>query len=94
MFLLIVQVGLTSPALKTRVFLRLKHGVVIESQISVSPDPQVASEQASRVHEALNGRRLHELSQSQLNAILSRMDYEVESDIIQSLSTFLGSKLL
>jgi lipoate-protein ligase A len=80
--------------LKTRAFLRLKHGAIIESDISVASDPAAASLQASRVHEALNGRRLHEISPPQLNGILSRMDPEVESDIVQALSLFLAAKLL
>lgn len=80
--------------LKTRAFLRFKHGAVMESQISLSSDPQEASEQSSRVHEALNGRQLHEISQTQLNGILSRMGHEAADNAIQSLSTFLGSKLL
>lgn len=80
--------------IKTRAFLRFKHGAIIESQISVSPDPLEASEQSNRVHEALNGRRLHEISPSQLNGILSRMGHGAEGNAIRTLSTFLASKLL
>ncbi|KAJ5992984.1 hypothetical protein N7451_008708 [Penicillium sp. IBT 35674x] len=46
----------------TRAFLRLKYGAIIESDISVSSDASVASDQAARVHELLNGQKLHEMS--------------------------------
>ncbi|KAJ5085539.1 hypothetical protein N7532_010310 [Penicillium argentinense] len=46
----------------TRAFLRFKHGAIIESNISVSADEAAASEQATRVHEVINGQKLHEIT--------------------------------
>ncbi|KAA8644820.1 hypothetical protein EYZ11_007929 [Aspergillus tanneri] len=78
----------------TRVFLRLKHGTIIKSSISTSSDASVADQQASRVHEALNHRALHEIDQLQWDAILQeRLGPEVKSSSIQELSKFIGSKL-
>ncbi|KAE8388541.1 hypothetical protein BDV23DRAFT_158922 [Aspergillus alliaceus] len=78
----------------TRVFLRLKHGAVIESHISTSEDTSVASEQAARMHEALNGRKLHELSLSQWREILlGQLGGGVEGNTLQELAKFIGGKL-
>ncbi|KAL4921563.1 hypothetical protein BDW62DRAFT_112945 [Aspergillus aurantiobrunneus] len=79
--------------LSTRVFLRLKHGAIIESSISISDDPSVAAEQASCVHEALNGRSLHELQLFQWTEILlSRLSTGEEPDTIRELARFIASK--
>ncbi|KAJ5670315.1 uncharacterized protein N7477_005678 [Penicillium maclennaniae] len=56
----------------TRAFLRLKHGAIIESTISVSPDVTTASNQAIRVHEVLNGQKLHEISTQRWSEILQQ----------------------
>ncbi|KAI9934150.1 hypothetical protein ASPWEDRAFT_26168 [Aspergillus wentii DTO 134E9] len=77
----------------TRVFLRLKHGAIIESQVSISSDPSVASEQAIQVHQALNGRKLHEIQIPQWNKILRNLGAEADANIVQELSRFIGSKL-
>ncbi|KAE8147281.1 hypothetical protein BDV25DRAFT_142892 [Aspergillus avenaceus] len=73
----------------TRIFLRLKHGAIIESHISTAADASTASEQAARVHEALNGRKLHEITLADWRTILlDRFGAEAED-----ISTFLGGKL-
>ncbi|KAF7128307.1 hypothetical protein CNMCM5793_002849 [Aspergillus hiratsukae] len=78
----------------TRIFLRLKHGAIIESEISVSSDPNVASEQARRVHEVLNGRKLHEIQLSQWNQLLTDgLGADVEATVAHELARFIGSKL-
>ncbi|KAL4956966.1 hypothetical protein BDW69DRAFT_59079 [Aspergillus filifer] len=77
----------------TRVFLRLKHGAIIESEISLSDDPSLAADQASRVHEALNGRNLHELhSPHWTDILLSRLSTEAP-DTVRELATFIAGKL-
>ncbi|CBF81314.1 hypothetical protein AN5732.2 [Aspergillus nidulans FGSC A4] len=77
----------------TRVFLRLKHGAIIESCISTSNDPSLAAEQASRVHEALKGRNLHELQPSQWTEVLvSRLSADEEPVTVQELASFITSK--
>ncbi|KAL4797308.1 hypothetical protein BDV19DRAFT_51927 [Aspergillus venezuelensis] len=77
----------------TRVFLRLKHGAIIESEISLSDDPSLAVDQASRVHEALNGRNLHELHSSHWKDILlSRLSTEETPDTVRELAKFIAGK--
>ncbi|PLB46932.1 lipoyltransferase and lipoate-protein ligase [Aspergillus steynii IBT 23096] len=79
---------------KTRAFLRLKHGVIIESCISTASEPTLADQQASRVHEALNGRTLHEIQQTHWDEVLlDCLGAEVEATTIHELSKFIGSKL-
>ncbi|KAB8206692.1 hypothetical protein BDV34DRAFT_76921 [Aspergillus parasiticus] len=78
----------------TRVFLRLKHGAIIESHISASGDASVASEQAARVHEALNGRKLHEITPAQWREVLlGRLGADVENKALLELAKFIGGKL-
>ncbi|KAE8324114.1 hypothetical protein BDV39DRAFT_124686 [Aspergillus sergii] len=78
----------------TRVFLRLKHGAIIESHISASRDASVASEQAARVHEALNGRKLHEITPVQWREVLlDRLGADVEDKALLELAKFIGGKL-
>ena len=75
-------------------FLRLKHGAIIESHISTSGDVSVASEQAARVHEALKGRKLHEITPAQWHKILlDRLGADVEDKTLLELAKFIGSKL-
>ncbi|KAL4959330.1 putative lipoate--protein ligase [Aspergillus stella-maris] len=77
----------------TRVFLRLKHGAIIESEISMSDDPSLAADQASRVHEALYGRNLHELHSSHwTDILLSRLSTETP-DTARELAKFIAGKL-
>ncbi|KAI9375399.1 hypothetical protein BJX61DRAFT_137115 [Aspergillus egyptiacus] len=77
----------------TRIFLRLKHGAIIESGISTSADPSRAIEQASRVHEALSGRNLHELQLSHWTEILlSRLYPDEKPTAVQELAKFIASK--
>lgn len=90
LFPLYHEIRLTS---QTRVFLRCKHGAIIESHISTSSDPSVASEQAARVHEAINGRKLHELQSLQWQEALHDRLGPVSVDTARKLSNFIGSKL-
>ncbi|RDW60350.1 putative lipoate--protein ligase [Aspergillus mulundensis] len=77
----------------TRVFLRFKHGAIIESCISTSDNPLIAAEQASRVHPALNGRKLHELQLSNWTGLLlGRLSADEEPDTIRQLASFIASK--
>ncbi|KAJ5894331.1 hypothetical protein N7495_006022 [Penicillium taxi] len=80
----------------TRAFMRLKHGAIIESNISVSSDPYIASEQSARVHEILNGQNLHEMSIQRWTEVLQRGlggGDGVDEMTIQNLSQFLGDLL-
>ncbi|ODM23505.1 hypothetical protein SI65_01094 [Aspergillus cristatus] len=77
----------------TRAFLRCKHGAIIESHISISPDETVASEQARQVHEALNGRKLHELQLEDLHEALGRVSPAMGSNVVRELAMFLGRNL-
>ncbi|PWY76413.1 hypothetical protein BO94DRAFT_473259 [Aspergillus sclerotioniger CBS 115572] len=78
----------------TRVFLRLKHGAIIESHISMSPDSSIASEQAVRVHEALKGRRLHEIQPTQWQEVLyEQLGAEEEASSVEELARFIATKL-
>ncbi|KAL4881455.1 hypothetical protein BJY04DRAFT_58473 [Aspergillus karnatakaensis] len=75
----------------SRVFLRLKHGAIIESSISTSTDPSIAEEQASRVHEALSGRNLHELDLSQwTEVLLDRLSSDDNPDTVRELAKFIA----
>lgn len=78
-------------------FLRLKHGAIIESNISVSADTSVASDQATRVHQSLNGQKLHELSIERWTDILRRglegtegVDDALVNELVSFLSGLLG----
>ncbi|EAW08038.1 putative lipoate--protein ligase [Aspergillus clavatus NRRL 1] len=77
----------------TRVFLRLKHGAIVESEISVSSDPTVASEEVHRVHEALSGRNLHELQLGQWEQILRDALRATDATVAHELARFIGGKL-
>ncbi|KAF3491850.1 lipoyltransferase 1 [Arthroderma uncinatum] len=46
----------------TQAFLRVKSGQIIESNISISSDPEIAQHEAKCVHEILHNKRLHEIS--------------------------------
>ncbi|KAJ9215801.1 hypothetical protein DTO166G4_2638 [Paecilomyces variotii] len=81
----------------TRIFLRLKHGCVLESHISLSPDLVIAESQAHRVHEALNGRNLHELSMHDWQVALESLRESNEDDVdiadqVRHLGEFIGTK--
>ncbi|RAL09497.1 putative lipoate--protein ligase [Aspergillus homomorphus CBS 101889] len=78
----------------TRAFLRLKHGAIVESHISTSSDTSIASEQATRVHEALKNRKLHEIQPDQWMQILStHLGTEEELSTTEALSRFITEKL-
>ncbi|KAJ5172219.1 hypothetical protein N7492_004812, partial [Penicillium capsulatum] len=79
----------------TRVFLSLKHGAIIESNISVSPDPTIASEQASSVQHELNGQKLHEITTQRWEDLLrSGFAASGEDDaVIRELANYLGGLL-
>ncbi|KAL1854261.1 hypothetical protein Plec18167_000180 [Paecilomyces lecythidis] len=81
----------------TRIFLRLKHGSVLESHISLSSDPAIAEMQAQLTHEALNGRKLHELSMHDWQVALESLHRSDEDDVhlaeqVRHLGEFIGSK--
>ncbi|OJJ02917.1 hypothetical protein ASPVEDRAFT_133361 [Aspergillus versicolor CBS 583.65] len=77
----------------TRIFLRFKHGAIIESCISTSDDPLLAAEQANRLHEALKGRNLHELRLSHwTETLLSQLSEDEEPDKIRELASFIASQ--
>ncbi|OJJ59357.1 hypothetical protein ASPSYDRAFT_148941 [Aspergillus sydowii CBS 593.65] len=77
----------------TRVFLRFKHGAIIESCISTSDDPSLAAEQANRVHKALKGRNLHELCLSHwTDVLLSQLSADEEPDTVRELASFIASQ--
>ncbi|KAJ5678694.1 hypothetical protein N7462_006938 [Penicillium macrosclerotiorum] len=80
----------------TRIFLRLKHGTIIESNISISSDLSVASDQARRVHEVLNGQRLHEMTIERWAEMLKQglnTGDGVDSALVQELARYLGNLL-
>lgn len=73
--------------------MRFKHGSIIESNISTTPDEAEATEQAHRVHKALNGLKLHELHLTRLHECLDQLGPGVDATIIRELSKFLGDIL-
>ncbi|KAJ5083744.1 hypothetical protein N7456_013171 [Penicillium angulare] len=80
----------------TRAFLRLKHGAVIESNISISSDASIASLQASRVHELLNGQKLHEMTVERWADILQQglsATNGVDESSIRALAKYLADML-
>lgn len=81
---------------QTRAFLRLKHGAIIDSTISTSSDASIASDQASHVHQALNGQRMHELSLERWSDILRdglQGTEGVDEALINELALFLSGLL-
>ena len=77
-------------------FLRCKHGAIIESNISVSSDTTTASEQAESVHELLKGQLLHEISISRWKQILQNslgQTHAVNSPLAQDLGEYVGGLL-
>jgi hypothetical protein len=88
--------------LQTRIFLCVKRGSIVESHISVSPDPDSAREQASRMHEVLNARKLHELSLPDWRGALDRLHDDDNDDdnnnnsnglLIDPLTEFITTRL-
>ncbi|KAJ5084396.1 hypothetical protein NUU61_008975 [Penicillium alfredii] len=80
----------------TRAFLRLKHGAIIESHISVSSDPSTASEQASRMHQALNGQKLHEFTLARWTELLRQglgATEGVDDALLHEFAQYLGGLL-
>lgn len=66
----------------------------MESHISMSPDSSVASEQAVRAHEALKGRRLHEIQPTQWEEVLyEQLGAEEEAGTVEELARFIATKL-
>lgn len=88
---------------QTRVYLRLKHGSIIESHISVSADPSTATNQASHVHGVLNGQKLHEISSVRWMELLQQgliggskregEDESVDDAVVKELASYLGGLL-
>jgi lipoate-protein ligase A len=80
----------------TRAFLRLQHGAIVESHISVSPNESTASDQASRVHSALNGQKLHEITLARWTELLKQGlggTEGVDDALVKELARFLGGLL-
>ncbi|KAI2788600.1 hypothetical protein POX_e06620 [Penicillium oxalicum] len=80
----------------TRVFLRLKHGAIIESNLSLSEDSAIASDQASRMQDILHGQKLHEITSERWTEMLRQglSDSEgVEDAFLQELAEYLGDLL-
>lgn len=79
----------------TRAFLRLQHGAVVESHISVSPDESTASSQASRVHVLLIGQNLHQMTLARWSDILQQSlgGTGVDDVVSKELARFLGGLL-
>lgn len=79
----------------TRAFLRLQHGAVVESHISLSSDKTTASDQATRVHAVLNGQKLHEMTFARWSDILKQGLGEtgVDDALVKELARFLGGLL-
>ncbi|OQE25526.1 hypothetical protein PENSTE_c006G09775 [Penicillium steckii] len=80
----------------TRAFLRVKHGAIIESDISVSSDESLASEQASRVHQVLNGQKLHEITCDRWIEMLQQGFAGTDGAdefIVEDLARYLGNML-
>ncbi|KAJ5774554.1 hypothetical protein N7457_009450 [Penicillium paradoxum] len=80
----------------TRAFLRLQHGAIVESDISVSPDESIASDQASSVHSLLNGQKLHEITEARWSEILKQGLGEtegVDDALVKELARFLSGLL-
>jgi lipoate-protein ligase A len=75
---------------QTRVFLRLKHGAIIDSRISTSADPAEAEAQAVRVRETLHGRQLHEMSSQDWKAALQGLLLDDTKGISDSDSVLVG----
>lgn len=77
-------------------FLRLKHGAIIESNISLSANASVASEQANLVHQVLNGRKLHEITSECWTEML-RQGFagtdDADGAFVQELADYLGDLL-
>lgn len=74
----------------------MKHGAILESTISISSDASIASDQASRVHEVLNGQRLHEISTENWKEILQRSlggTDEADDARVQELADYLSHLL-
>ncbi|KAJ5477176.1 hypothetical protein N7539_007320 [Penicillium diatomitis] len=80
----------------TRVFLRLKHGAIIESNVSLSEDGAVASDQASHMQDILNGQKLHEITTERWTEMLRQglSDFsDVDDALLQELAEYLGDLL-
>ena len=74
----------------------MKHGAIIESNISVSPDASTALDQAARVHEVLNGQKLHEISTQRWSEILQQGlcgPDGTNDTVVTELSQYLGGLL-
>ena len=74
----------------------MKHGAIIESHISTSPDSETAQNQATSIHKILENKNLHEIKD--WNHVLGAS--MAESDLLstdthhgQDLAQWLNSKL-
>ncbi|KAJ5583970.1 Biotin/lipoate A/B protein ligase [Penicillium hetheringtonii] len=80
----------------TRAFLRVKHGAIIESNISISSDERLASEQAAGVHQVLNGQKLHEITSDRWSGMLRQGlggTDKADESTVRELARYLGDML-
>ncbi|PGH07825.1 lipoate-protein ligase A [Blastomyces parvus] len=75
----------------TRVFLRVKSGAIISSQISTSADSQQADIQSGKIHQVLENRKLHEISD--WASLLAGSGAFDSQEVIRNLSSWLADKL-
>ncbi|EQL28557.1 lipoate-protein ligase A [Blastomyces dermatitidis ATCC 26199] len=75
----------------TRVFLRVKSGAIISSQISTSANTKQADIQSEKIHQVLANRNLHEISD--WASLLAGSGAFDSQEVIQNVSNWLASKL-
>ncbi|OAX83388.1 hypothetical protein ACJ72_02249 [Emergomyces africanus] len=75
----------------TRLFLRVKSGAIVSSQISTSASPEQADIQSERTHQTLANRKLHEISN--WASVLAGSGAFDSLEEIQNVSNWLTSKL-
>ncbi|EEH21923.1 hypothetical protein PABG_04134 [Paracoccidioides brasiliensis Pb03] len=75
----------------TRVFLRVKSGAIISSEVSTSTDSEQADIQSQKIHEVLANRKLHEIS-DWTSLLAGSGAFDSYADIV-SISNWLTSKL-
>ncbi|QSS63646.1 lipoyltransferase [Histoplasma capsulatum] len=76
---------------QTRVFLRVKSGAIISSQISTSANPEQADVQSERTSQILANRKLHEISD--WAGVIAGSGAFDSQDEIRNVSSWLASKL-
>ena len=74
----------------------MKHGAIIESNISISSDERLASEQAAGVHQVLNGQKLHEITSDRWSGMLRQGlggTDKADEPTVRELARYLGDML-